>query len=67
LLIMPKVHIEHVGELYAKHESMAGHLLVVAGELARKEKLDKKGFRLAVNNGPGAGQEIAHLHIHLTG
>lgn len=67
LLIMPKLHIENVAELKTEHETLAGHLLMVAGELARRAKLDKKGFRLAVNNGPGAGQEIPHLHIHLMG
>lgn len=67
LLIMPKVHIENVAELNSHHESLAGHLLIVAGDLARKSKLDQQGFRLAVNNGPGAGQEVPHLHIHLMG
>lgn len=67
LLIMPKAHIENITELNLHQESLAGHLLLVAGELARNAKLDKKGFRLAVNNGPGAGQEIPHLHIHLLG
>ena len=67
LLIMPKVHIGNIADLKLSQKSLAGHLLVVAGELARKDKLDKKGFRLVVNNGPGGGQEIPHLHIHLMG
>ncbi len=67
LLIMPKEHIGNRADLKPTQESLAGHLLVVAGELARKEKLDKKGFRLVVNNGHGGGQEILHLHVHLMG
>lgn len=67
LLIMPRAHIENIAELNLHQESLAGHLLIVAGELARKAGLDKKGFRLAVNNGPGAGQEVPHLHVHLVG
>lgn len=67
LLIMPKVHIENVAELNSKHESLAGHLLLVAGDMARKSGVDKKGFRLQLNNGEGAGQEVPHLHIHLLG
>lgn len=67
LLIMPKEHIGNIADLKPTQESLAGHILVVAGELACKEKLDKKGFRLVVNNGHGGGQEILHLHVHLMG
>lgn len=67
LLIMPKEHLENAAELKSQHQSLAGHLLIVAAEMARKTHLDKKGFRLAVNNGRGAGQEVPHLHVHLMG
>jgi histidine triad (HIT) family protein len=41
-----------------------GHLLVVAGELAKKLKLDK-GFRIVVNSGPDACESVPHVHVHL--
>lgn len=67
LLILPKAHIGNVAELNYHQENLAGHFLIVAGEIARQEKIDKSGFRLVINNGPGGGQEIPHLHIHFMG
>jgi histidine triad (HIT) family protein len=44
--------------------SFLGHLLLVAGEMARKLKL-ANGFRLVVNNGADACESVPHLHVHL--
>ncbi len=43
---------------------MLGHLLLVAGTVAKQLHLDH-GFRLVVNNGPQACESVPHLHIHL--
>ena len=34
--------------------------------LAKEQGLDT-GFRTIINTGPGGGQEVFHLHIHLLG
>lgn len=36
-------------------------------EVARREGLDKTGYRLIINNGADANQEVPHLHIHIVG
>jgi histidine triad (HIT) family protein len=64
LLIVPKHPIPRLAEATAADESLLGHLLVVAGELAKKLKLEK-GFRIVINNGPDACESVPHVHVHL--
>lgn len=64
LLIIPKQPIPRLAEATAADEPVLGHLLVVAGELARKLKLEN-GFRIVVNNGPDACESVPHVHVHL--
>jgi histidine triad (HIT) family protein len=40
--------------------------LKVASDIARAEKLEQ-GWRLIANAGEHAGQEVAHLHLHVLG
>jgi histidine triad (HIT) family protein len=64
LLIIPKKPIPRLAEAAGADEAILGHLLVVAGELARKLNLEK-GFRIVVNNGPDACESVPHVHVHL--
>ncbi len=64
VLVMPKVHIGSLAE--SVDERLAGRLLFVAAEIARKEKLEN-GWRLIVNTGAHRGQEVPHLHLHVVG
>ena len=45
----------------------AGRMLVVASRIAAREGLAEGGYRLVVNNGADAGQEVPHLHMHILG
>lgn len=64
ILIIPKQKIVKVADTKPKDQSVLGHLLVTAAEIA--EQLDvKDAFRLVINNGENAGQTVFHLHIHL--
>lgn len=64
LLIIPKKLIKRLDEATEAQEAVLGHLLVVAGILAKKLKLER-GFRIVVNNGPDASESVPHLHVHL--
>ena len=64
LLIVPKQPIARVSVATAADQAVLGHLLLVAGTVARKLNLSA-GFRLVVNNGPHACESVPHLHIHL--
>ena len=64
---MPKEHVPSLAELGDEHRDLAAHLIYVSNELARREGIAEKGYRLVLNCGPDGGQEIPHLHIHLLG
>lgn len=65
LLLMPKRHFSNCLDMEQQDEATVGHLLRVAGQLARERGYDAGGFRLVQNNGADAGQTVFHLHIHL--
>ena len=67
ILVIPKAHIISAAELGEGQEDLAGRLIIIANELAEKEGIAGKGYRLAINCGPEGGQLVPHLHLHLLG
>ena len=67
VLIIPKAHITSVAELTDGQQKLAGRLIIIAKNLAKKEGIARKGYRLAINCGPEGGQVVPHLHLHLLG
>jgi histidine triad (HIT) family protein len=65
ILVIPKKAISKMSEMTSADQELIGHLYWVTGEVAKKEGLED--YRLVVNNGAGAGQEVFHLHIHILG
>jgi histidine triad (HIT) family protein len=63
ILIIPKTPMAKLADADGEHQSLLGHLMMKAGEVARQQGFDD--FRLVVNNGAGAGQTVFHLHIHI--
>lgn len=66
LLLIPREHIPSLNELDAAHDALVAHMMRLLPRLAREQGL-ADGFRAIINTGPGGGQEIFHLHIHLLG
>ena len=64
LLIIPKKVIPKLSDSTAEDQSILGHLMLVAGQIADQLGLDET-FRLVFNNGAKAGQSVFHLHLHL--
>ncbi len=67
LLIVPKQHIAYLTDLKEEQAGFLGHMILVANELARRNGLAEKGFRVVINVGEAGGQVVKHLHIHLLG
>ena len=57
LLIIPKKVIPKLSDSTAEDQSILGHLMLVAGQIADQLGLDET-FRLVVNNGAKAGQSV---------
>ena len=64
LLIIPKKPIVKVADASEADKELLGHLMWVAGEVARDIGVED-AFRLVINNGAKAGQSVFHLHLHL--
>ena len=64
LLLVPREHVESLITAGPQHEALVGKMLVLAPRLAR-EQGSTDGFRVVINNGPGGGQEVFHLHMHV--
>lgn len=67
ILVIPRRAIKRVGMASMGDAGLLGKLLLAASEVARREGIDKSGFRLVINNGPDAGEAVPHLHVHLLG
>ena len=67
LLIVPYKPIPTVNDLADADESLIGHMVLVARDLARKQGIDASGYRLIINCNADGGQEVYHLHLHLLG
>lgn len=66
ILIIPKEHVESIGDVDERHGGMLVELAQAASHLADTEGLGD-GWRLVTNVGPDAGQSVFHLHVHMLG
>ena len=64
VLIIPKKQIDKLSNSKIEDKDLLGHILLVAGDIARKLEVGD-AFRLVVNNGAGAQQTVFHVHLHL--
>lgn len=66
ILAVPKKHIKSLDEQTEADKDLLGHMMSKLPELALFQGLED-GFRTIINTGPGGGQEVDHLHIHIMG
>lgn len=65
VLIIPRAtDIPKLVDANESHQALLGHLLLVAGKVAKQLGVDD-AFRLVINNGADAGQTVFHLHLHI--
>jgi len=68
ILVIPRGAYVSWDDFSARAEpaEIAGFVRAV-GKVARDQGLVGDGYRLLANVGPAAGQEVAHLHVHIFG
>jgi 5,10-methylene-tetrahydrofolate dehydrogenase/methenyl tetrahydrofolate cyclohydrolase/diadenosine tetraphosphate (Ap4A) HIT family hydrolase len=68
VLLVPKNRgrLDQLQHSNASDEPILGHLLRMAGEIAKQEKLGD-GYRVVINDGKLGCQTVFHLHLHIIG
>jgi histidine triad (HIT) family protein len=67
VLVIPKRHVGSLEEVSVLPEGVARRLFEVSSEVAAKLGVGESGYAVRINNGPDAGQEVFHLHLHVLG
>lgn len=67
ILLIPKKHIASVDNIELSDKNISAEIFAAVGEIAKLKNLSEDGYRLIVNNGKAAGQEVLHLHVHILG
>ncbi len=66
VLIVPKKHLRGLKEAGADDAEIIGRCHLMAAQIAREKKIEDS-YRTVLNVGPGSGQSVFHLHVHLLG
>ncbi len=67
ILIIPKKHISNIEDITGEDTPHITELFIAAKEISKERALIDKGYRIIINNGKSAGQEVPHLHMHIIG
>lgn len=66
VLVVPKKHFAGLKEAQPEDAELIGRCHLTAAKIARERGIED-GYRTVLNVGPGAGQSVFHLHVHLVG
>ncbi len=67
VLVIPRQHVPNLEAMAELPDAVAKRLFEVSSEVAVKLGVGESGYAVRINNGPDAGQEIFHLHLHVLG
>ncbi len=67
VLVVPRRHITSAATVEAADADVLADMVLTAQEVARREGLAERGYRLVFNVGDDALNSVAHLHLHVLG
>lgn len=67
VLLLTRDHIASAADLGAADGPLLGRIFAAAAEIARREGIADRGYRIVTNVGVWGGQSVDHLHFHLLG
>ena len=65
ILVIPKKHIKSLAHMQKEDEAIVGKIYGVINKIAEEKGFKDNGYRVIVNCGKDAGQEVMHLHFHV--
>jgi histidine triad (HIT) family protein len=65
ILVIPKKHIDSLAQMQEEDEALVGKIYGVINKIAEEQGFKEDGYRVIVNCGKDAGQEVMHLHFHV--
>ena len=65
ILVIPKKHITSLVHMEKEDEAIVGKIYGVINKIAEEKGFKESGYRVIVNCGKDAGQEVMHLHFHI--
>ena len=65
VVVVPRTHVPSLNEV--TDATIVGKLAQLAKDVAQREGLAERGYRLVINTNADAGQTVFHLHMHLLG
>ncbi len=67
VLVVPRRHIDSAATVEAADADVLADMVLTAQEVARREGVADRGYRLVFNVGDDALNSVAHLHLHILG
>lgn len=67
ILVVHKEHTVNINDTTPENAYIYADIFLAVKEIAALKGLPEKGYRVIVNNGAAAGQEVFHTHIHILG
>lgn len=67
VLIVPKKHLVTFGDFTIEDGPILASMALASKEAAKTCGVLESGYRVLINNGPDAHQEVLHVHMHLFG
>jgi histidine triad (HIT) family protein len=65
VLAIPRAHVTSLN--HVQDAEMLGSLLLFASEVAEREGLAERGYRVVINTNADGGQTVFHIHVHILG
>ena len=65
ILVIPKKLIASLAHMEKEDEAIVGKIYGVINKIAEEKGFKESGYRVIVNCGKDAGQEVMHLHFHI--
>lgn len=67
MLFIPKEHFKDTIEIAEKNPQVIGEIFGAIAKIVKSKNMADSGFRIVINQGPDAGQAVAHVHFHVLG